>query len=134
MADLRARVLNELRPVLEDDVAQLILTSDLGFGNGDVVLRRAIEDDVVEQVRSGMEWDFVPPGDDLAKAVLTARVEVDIRTDPLEALGGLVKIPALAGTISVEQPYIVTLLDGGSIEWERDEDELKISVELKPAQ
>ncbi len=131
--DVRTQLLDALQSVLQDDVVNVILTADLGFGRGDVVLRKAIEDDVVKQVRSGMEWDFEPPGDDLANIVLTARVEVDVETEPLETLGGLVTVPALVGTIGVEQPYIVTVTDNMDFTWERDEDGLTINVTLSPA-
>ena len=131
--DVRAQLLDALRSVLQDDVTDVILTADLGFGNGDVLLRKAIEDDVVKQVRSGIEWEFAPPGDDLAKIVLTARVEVDVETEPMETIGGLVTVPALVGTIGVEQPYIVTVTDNVDFMWERDEDGLTINITLSPA-
>ena len=112
--------------VLETD-----LESDLGLSFLNTQVKDIIRTDVTEQLQVGLDASFSLHASNWRKVLVTLTGVVEIATEPVSLIGSLgVKVPAIEGTIEVEQPYILTLQEDGSFTWERVEDELTISIDL----
>ena len=118
--------------VISDHLVAAILDSDFGFAALNVHIRTAIESDVVEQVGVGVSvefdlsllpnrWDEIP---------VTVTSEVEIVTEPQAVAGGLVRIPALTGTITVSKPYVIIWEEQG-ITWAEDPEGASVEVEVE---
>ena len=101
--------IDQNRPALEDLVADLVLNANFALPVGNDLVKQAIETEVVQQVRSDLALELVPAPDDTAVLTMTATIEVDSRTEPLDTLGGLVKLPGVSGTVRVSKPIGITV-------------------------
>ena len=124
--------LSENIDVISDHLVAAILAADLGYAALDVHIKTAIKSDVVEQVGVGVEvefdlsllpnrWDEIP---------VTVTSEVEIMTEPQSLAGGLVKIPALTGTITVSKPYVIIWEEQG-FTWAEDPEGASVEVKVE---
>ena len=116
------------------ELIDLVLVSDLGFGALDVHVKNLIRADVTEQLSVGLNASFSPDATNWRVVLVVLTGVVTVLTEPAEALGGLVKVPAIEGTIEVSQPYEATLLADETFYWERVEDGLSVAIDLAAAQ
>ena len=121
----------ELRAILEYDLIDLILASDLGFGDENADVRRAIKYEVIEEIRDKVEFQNIAPprhfGLGPKSYIVAARCKLTIRSFPHG------RAPALYGTIEIEHRYTITpRADVRSLFWERRGDVPNINVDLRP--
>ena len=116
------------------ELIDLVLVSDLGFGALDVQVKNLIRADVTEQLSVGLNASFSLDAANWRVVLVVLTGVVTIVTEPTEALGGVVKVHAIEGTIEVEQPYTATLQEDETFVWERVPEGLSISIDLSAAQ
>ena len=107
---------NRNQDSLEDQVVSVIIGADFGYKFGNELVKKAIRDDVVRQVRGNLDWSFEPSSVDEAKITATASMEEEIQTEAMSSMSGLIRAPALEGTIAVSQPFELTIV-GESISY-----------------
>ena len=91
-------------------MAEAALDADFGFGAANVAIRNTIEDDVIRQTETSLAWEIqdVEIERRLMSVAFNATSAVEVQT---EAIGGLVSVPPLVGTISVARDYSLTFAD-----------------------
>lgn len=120
--------------MITGELVGLVLERDLGFSALDVHVKDLIRADVTEQLTVGLNASFAPDNSNWRVVHVTLTGVVEITTDPVDVLGGLMEIPAIQGTIEVTQPYIATLTGDSDFVWARVEDGLEIDIDLDAAQ
>ena len=117
--------------LLEDHVVDLILGADFGYKLGNELIKNAIRDDVTRQVRGGLDWSFESSDEDSSTITATASIKVEIQTKAASSMSGLIKAPALEGTITASQPFELTIF-GETISRDVFPSGGRVSLDLRP--
>ena len=109
---------DEVTNVLLDRVSETVRAYDYGkYAAAADLFSQLIQDDLTNQMRSGLDWYIVPEGDHIFTTTVTADVEVETDVDrAVGELGDPITIPALSIKFWSDVPFRLTI-SGESINW-----------------